>query len=74
MIKACAAALFLALPVSALYSVHYVAGSEHPQLVGKQGFFNNAPEPMHVADMYARLSGYSPLLSEGFFYNIESFA
>jgi hypothetical protein len=52
--------------VYALYSVHYIAGNDQPQLVGKQKYLTRSPEPVQVADIYSRMSGMSPLLHEGF--------
>ena len=68
--------LFVAAPaVYALYSVHYIAGSDQPQLVGKQKYLTQSPEPVQVADIYSRMSGMSPLLHEGkFVFYIERLA
>jgi hypothetical protein len=55
----------LAAPAAALYSVHFVPGAEKHSIMGKHGRFLDAPEAIHVADIYARLAGNAPLLNEG---------
>ncbi len=60
--------LLLSQSVVGLYSVHYIASEEQPQFTGKQSFFAKAPDAIHVADMYARMSGLPPLLREGFLF------
>lgn len=47
------------------FSVNYLAGSEHPQLVNADTVIKVSPSALHIADLYARLSGISPILSEG---------
>ena len=55
----------LACPVAALYSMHFVPGADHIKILGNHGRFLKSPEASHVADIYARLAGVSPILQEG---------
>lgn len=56
----------LASPVAALYSVHFMPGAGHSNVVRKPGVFATAPDAAQVADIYARLAGIAPVLHEGF--------
>lgn len=59
--------LLLIIPtISALYSIHYYAPSEHAGVVGEEVEFSRTPSALQVADIYARLVGHAPLLHEGF--------
>jgi hypothetical protein len=57
-------ALLFLPTVAAFYSIHYSAKSNHPAVIG-QARFVNSPSATQVADIYARVSGKAPLLSEG---------
>jgi hypothetical protein len=57
-------ALLLLPTVAAYYSIHYSAKSNHPGVIGQANFVNS-PSATQVADIYARVSGKAPLLSEG---------
>lgn len=57
-------ALLLLPTVAALYSIHYSAKNNHPEVIG-QARFASTPSATQVADIYARVSGNGPLLSEG---------
>jgi len=51
--------------VSCFYSIGYVSKHPQAQLQGQTGqTFIEAPSAEHVADLYARLSGFPPLLRE----------
>jgi hypothetical protein len=67
--------LFVALlpAVSAVFSLHYVAKSHHPAVVGEEAKFLHAPNALQVADIYSRVSGLAPLLREGLFCYMFSF-
>lgn len=54
----------LAVPATALYSVHFIPGSENNNILGKHGYFVEAPDATHIADIYARLAGAGPILHE----------
>lgn len=56
-------ALLLLPTVAAFYSIHYSAKSNHPAVIG-QTHFVNTPSATQVADIYARVAGKAPLLSE----------
>jgi hypothetical protein len=58
-------ALFLLPTVAAYYSIHYAAKETHPAVIG-QSRFASSPSASQVADIYARVSGHGPLLSEGY--------
>jgi hypothetical protein len=61
--------LFLIFPtISALYSIHYYAPSEHAGVVGDEVEFSRTPTAMQVADIFARVAGRAPLLHEGTFW------
>jgi len=52
--------------VSGFYSIGYASKHPQAQLQGEIGqTFIEAPSAEHVADLYARLSGFPPLLREG---------
>lgn len=57
--------LFCVPAVSALYSVHYYAPSQHAGVVGEGVEFSRTPSSTQVADIFARLVGHAPLLNEG---------
>lgn len=57
-------ALLLLPAVAAFYSIHYSAKNHHPEVIG-HARFSTTPSATQVADIYARVSGYGPLLSEG---------
>ena len=50
---------------NAFFSINYSADEGHPALMTSPGVFLDVPSAEHVADIYARLSGLPPLLSEG---------
>jgi hypothetical protein len=50
---------------NAFFSINYSAEENHPALMTSPVVFKEAPNAEQVADIYARLSGISPLLSEG---------
>ncbi len=64
--------VFTVTPVNALYSISYYSqsGDEH-SIVNAGLMLNHVPDPQQVADLYARLSGLSPILSEGEILNIN---
>lgn len=49
------------------FSVAYLAGSDHPQLVNAETVFQATPTAIQLADIYTRISGISPILAEGMF-------
>ena len=51
--------------VQAFFSINYAADENHPMLMTSPGVFKEAPQAEHVADIYARLSGNSPIFWEG---------
>ena len=57
--------LFLLIPVvaNAVFSVHFA--SKNHQVVVADNHFRNNLKAEHVADLFARISGKSPLLHEG---------
>jgi hypothetical protein len=56
----------LLLPIiEATYSIHYYAGISESKIVNTDSTFVASPDAIHVADIYARISGLTPLLSEG---------
>jgi hypothetical protein len=54
----------------AFFSINYSAEENHPALMTSPVVFKEAPNAEQVADIYARLSGISPLLSEGYFITV----
>jgi len=56
--------VFLLLPtLAASFSIFYSAKSQHPAVIG-QTTFASAPNAVQVADIYARVSGKAPILTE----------
>lgn len=47
------------------FSVSYFAHAEHPQVVNADFVSSSQPSAVQIADIYNRLSGFSPLLVEG---------
>ena len=61
---------FLACVVSfaaAFFSIHYAASEGTPEIMNTGSVFMAAPSALQVADIYCRLSGLRPILSEGNF-------
>ena len=51
--------------VNAFFSVNYVADESHSALMTQPNVFLTVPNAEQVADIYARLCGLPPLLTEG---------
>jgi hypothetical protein len=50
---------------NAFFSINYSADENHPALMTSSSVFKEAPNAVHIADIYSRLSGLPPLLNEG---------
>lgn len=59
------ALLVVQTTVNAFFSVNYAADESHSALMTLPNVFLTVPSAEHVADIYARLSGFPPLLREG---------
>ena len=63
--------IFLSIIISTVfsYSIHYYSNTDGSKVVDvvNSGLstFRDAPSAEHVADIYARVSGLHPILSEG---------
>ena len=57
--------LFVIPSVFAYYSVHYAENAQNALILDKPLAFANEPSALHIADIYARLSGAAPLLHAG---------
>lgn len=57
--------LLLPFAVQAFYSINFAADKDASGVKGGKSTFISPPMPEHVADIYARMSGYNPLLHEG---------
>ena len=57
---------------NAFFSINYSADESQPKLMTSSGVFKDVPSAVHIADIYARLGGLSPLLREGFGKNLHN--
>lgn len=65
MLKLTCVALLALLPVVySFYSINYIAGDESSKIKNDNQIFIQSPSALHVADIYTRLSGLTPLLYE----------